>query len=311
MIQERRNKILMISLAALVAAGIGLLLMGRDSGEVDKSLFKIEDLQSVNKITFTSSQGSFDLSFDGVRWKVGQYDADDQLVTVLFATLQQVEPKRMVSTNQREEVVELAETQGTTVQLFDGSRLVKQLTVVGNERKSETYFLDPKTEPHVMVIPGYRVYVGGVFELGLLGWREKRIFNFNWRNFKKLEARYPGQPDNGFVIEDAGAGFDIAGAIETDTTKLNDYLDAVSLLVAKEILPKENPSYDSLGDTQPTASVLIYDVGDNVRTLDLFAPARDASEVVGRIGENELVLFDRTQILPIVKTRDYFRKRSR
>ncbi|HRW99416.1 MAG TPA: hypothetical protein P5280_07995, partial [Cyclobacteriaceae bacterium] len=63
--------------------------------------------------------------------------------------------------------------------------------------------------------------------------------------------------------------------------------------------------------TQPTASVLIYDVGDNVRTLDLFAPARDASEVVGRIGENELVLFDRTQILPIVKTRDYFRKRSR
>ncbi|MCB0488323.1 MAG: DUF4340 domain-containing protein [Cyclobacteriaceae bacterium] len=300
-----------ITFAVLVAAGIGLLLAGRDRGEINKSLFKIEDLQSVNKITFTSPRGSFDLSYDGVRWKVGQYDADDQLVTVLFATLQQVEPKRMVSANQRDEIADLAEKQGTTLQLLNETVLIRQLTVVGNDRKSETYFLDPKTEPYVMVIPGYRVYVGGVFEVGELGWREKRIFNFNWRNFKKLEARYPGQPENGFAIEDNGSGFDIVGAVETDTTRLNDYLDAVSLLVAKEILPKDNASYDTLSERQPTASVLIYDVGDNVRTLDLFAPSREASEVVGRTGENEFVLFDRAQILPIVKTREYFKEKSR
>lgn len=301
----------MIAFAGLIATGTGLLLAGRDSGEIDKDLFKIEDLQSVNKITFTSPQGSFDLSYDGVRWKVGEYDADDQLVTVLFATLQQVEPKRMVSTNQQEEVAVLAEKQGTTLWLFNETGMVRQLTVVGNERKSETYFLDSKAEPYVMMIPGYRVYVGGVFEVGMLGWREKRIFNFNWRNFKKLEARYPGQPENGFAIEDNGSGFDIAGAVETDTTKLNDYLDAVSLLVAKEILPKDNASYDTLSETRPTASVLIYDVGDNVRTLDLFAPPREASEVVGRTSENEFVLFDRAQILPIVKTREYFKRKSR
>ncbi len=42
-----------------------------------------------------------------------------------------------------------------------------------------------------MNIPGYRVYVSGIFELDESGWREKRVFAFNWQNFQKLDAHFP------------------------------------------------------------------------------------------------------------------------
>ncbi len=309
--QTQKNKTLAGLLLMLIVV-VAILFFSTDKGGsfVEKDIFRIEGLSGVDKVMLQSARSKVELTYDGTRWKVNEaYDADDQLVTVLFATLQQATPKRKVPQNQIEAIGRMLELKGTSVSLYQGEEMLKQFTVGGNETKSEAYFADVHKEAYVMAIPGYRVYVGGIFELEESGWRDKRIFNFNWRNFKKLSVRFPAQPVQDFDVEDLGSGFQLAQAQRSDTTRLNDYLDAVSLLVAKQIIPEGySSSYDSLQGTDLSISIEVYDLGGNQFRLDLFRQSPDDSDVLGKMNEKELVRFDRSQVVPILKTKDYFLK---
>lgn len=294
-------------LAWVVVATVILLFRGRND-QVDKEIFKIDNLAVIDRIRFESQGRTVELDFNGSRWLVNtDYDADDQLVTVLFATLQQVEVKRKVAASLRDSIADSLKRMGTKVSLFVGADLEMEMLVGGNAGKTEAYFMSNDNIPYLMVIPGYRVYAAGVFELDQNGWRDKRIFNFNWRNFKKLTAQFSDPKRKGFEIEDKGTGFDINNTAGTDTTKLNDYLDGVSLLMAKKFIKSgENKRYDSLLQTKPDVIIEILDLGDNTFSLELYEPIGGDGQVVGKLNGTEGVLFDRQQVLPLQSGRDYF-----
>lgn len=308
MTQEKKNKILIGTLLALTIAVVVILSFRGKNDMVEKGLFKIDNLAAVDRIEFESQGQRVELSFNGSRWLVNSdYDADDQMVTVLFATLQQVEVKRKVAASMSDSIASRLKKGSTKVSLFIGADLEKEIFVGGNARKTETYFMTNDNTPYLMAIPGYRVYAGGVFELDQNGWRDKRIFNFNWRNFKKLTVQFSDPKQKGFEIEDSGNGFDISSTTGTDTTKLNDYLDAVSLLMAKKFINSgENERYDSLLQTRPDIIIEILDLGDNKFSLDLFDPIQGDEQVVGKLNGAEGVLFDRQQVLPLYRGRDYY-----
>lgn len=307
--QVQKNKTLAGLLLILTVVVAILFLTDKNGNVVDRDLFKVEGLSNVDKVILKSTQSQIELTYDGTRWKVnGVHDADDQMITVLFATLQQAEPKRKVPQNQQEEVSGLLASKGISITLYHGQKMLNQFTVGGNQAKSEAYFADEKNA-YVMTIPGYRVYVAGIFELDESGWRDKRIFNFNWRNFKKLAVKFPAQPAHNFDVEDLGSGFQITQFERSDTTRLNDYLDAVSLLVAREIIQEGySPRYDSLLGTVPDLIIEVYDLGSNKFQLDLFRPLPDDPNALGKLGDEDIVLFDRSQVMPIMKTKDYFLK---
>lgn len=308
--QERKNKVLIVSLGGLILLAVLLYFYPKERQAVDKDIFKVPDLSLVDKVVLTSPSGKVELSFSGSKWLVNQnQEVDEQMITVLFATLQQAEPKRQVANNLRDSVSSMLIKQGVNLNLYQGDALVKHFYAGGNASKTEAYFMDENLVPYVMTIPGYRVYVSGVFELGAEDWRDKRIFNFNWRNFKKLEAKFSKQPDQNFTIEGQESGFDLVNSPPSDTTKLNDYLDAVSLLMAKQYLPSgREPLYDSLMQTSPLATITVYDLGDNTHILDLYPPQGQDPDALGRLNGTDAVLFSREQLIPILKKRDYFKK---
>ncbi|MFZ1809455.1 MAG: DUF4340 domain-containing protein [Cyclobacteriaceae bacterium] len=308
MSQEKKNKVLVVSLGGLIILAVVLFFYQSDRQEIDKSIFKVDDLSLVDRVILSSASGDVELSFSGSKWLVNKnQEADEQLITVLFATLQQAEPKRQVANNQKDSISSMLVKNGVKLNLYQEGDLVKSFYAGGNVTKTEAYFLD--NEPYIMTIPGYRVYVSGIFEVEANGWRDKRVFNFNWRNFKKLEAEFNRQPNQNFAIADQGSGFDLVNSPPSDTTRLNDYLDAVSLLMAKEYLTSGRQSiYDSLMQTTPIATISVYDLGDNAMTLDLYAPLEGDQDALGRLNGTDQVLFGREQVIPILKTRDYFRK---
>lgn len=299
----------MASLGGLIVLAVLLFFYQDNQQEVDKSIFKVEDLSLVDRVELLSANSEVELSFSGSKWLVNKsQEADEQLITVLFATLQQAEPKRMVANNLKDSVSALLIKNGVKLNLYQGDALVKSFYAGGNAAQTEAYFMD-ESGPYIMTIPGYRVYVSGVFEVEANGWRDKRIFNFNWRNFKRLNAEFSRQPDQNFTISDQGAGFDLVNSPPSDTTRLNDYLDAVSLLMAKEYLTSGSvPLYDSLLQTTPIATISVYDLGDNALTLDLYPPIEGDPDALGRMNGTDPVLFGRAQVIPILKTRDYFKK---
>ncbi|MEQ8425691.1 MAG: DUF4340 domain-containing protein, partial [Cyclobacteriaceae bacterium] len=206
--QEQKNKTLAISLVVLLTITVGLFWLQGKRDEIDIDLFRVPQLSDVDGISLRSRENQVLLSYEGSRWRVNNlYDADNQMITVLFATLQQVEPKRKVSALLAGSVASVLQNLGVRISLFQGESMVGEFYVGGNKSKTEAYFMSEDNEPYVVTIPGYRVYAAGVFELGENGWRDKRIFNFNWRNFKRLEAQFRQQPDQSFSIEDLGSGF--------------------------------------------------------------------------------------------------------
>jgi hypothetical protein len=195
--QEKRNMRLMVSLIVLIGLCVVFIFLGsrRNTDHTDKELFRVEDQTQVSKVVLEGKQDKFELQFNGSTWLInGAFEADLQLVKVFFATMLQAAPKRPVAEGIQDSISNYLVNNGIHVTLFEDEMLVKDFWVSGNDRKTETYFQLAQTKiPYLITIPGYRVYVASIFELTASEWRDKRIFNFNWQNFKSLKAHLPQQ----------------------------------------------------------------------------------------------------------------------
>ncbi len=308
--EANKSKYLALSLGVLIMFSAALFFLTREDErpEIDQNYFAIGDTEEINHIRLTSSTDTVDLAFDGSQWRVnGKWQADIQMIKVLMATLRQAVPHRPVALAQKDTVKKQLARTGTRVFIEEGEGPPISFMAGGSVNKNESWFLkEGDDQPYVMIIPGYRVYVAGILQMDASGWRNKRIFDFNWRNFKTLTSTYPQEPAAGFSIEMKQRYFGIVGMQQVDTTKLNDYLDAVSLLMAKRFLDSKLPGVEQLLTKTPLARVEIKDIADRTYSLELFLP-EDADRVVyGRTSDGQIVAFEREEISSIVRRRTYF-----
>ena len=170
--QEKKNKRLAIILLVLLGATAAVYWSGGSDNQyvVDKNLFKNFDLKTVDQITLESSNGKVDLKFNGSRWKVNdQFEADANMIEVLFATLQQAEPKRPIANSLQDSTGKAIERDGVKVNLLAEGKSVHIFYAGGNAQKSQGIFkTEEDNQSYQVIIPGYRVYVSGIFELSIL-----------------------------------------------------------------------------------------------------------------------------------------------
>jgi hypothetical protein len=158
------------------------------------------------------------------------------------------------------------------------------------------------------VIPGYRVYTSGIFELEAPGWKDKYVFNFNWQNFKSLTVSFEASPADNFevVMDKLPVLKDIAKA---DTAKLNDFLDKVSLLTVDQYLTKDQAAaYDSALFTSLGFEITVADISGKTYALKLY-PEIGKPQVFGVAQESYPAVFDSRKILPLMKTKGWFTKK--
>ncbi len=309
--QEKKNRQLLISFIGLTLLCICFYFLGNTNNqiEIDTSLFKLKEEANINRVVLESPTGKVTLDFNGTRWSVNNnYEADRQLIRLLFATLEKAEPKRPVANSQLNSVDSIISKNGVKVNLYEDENLIQSFRAGGNVQKTEAYFQESIGQPsYVMTIPGYRLYVSYILELDENGWHDKRIFNFNWRNFKSLNMIVPGDPTQNFEVSFKDQFFGITGIAEVDTTKLNDYLDAVSLLSTEQFIkPGFSGVYDSLLRTNASFRIEVKDIADKTYSLELFAPIKNDPNILGKLDEDYPVIFGRNNILPIARKRGYF-----
>lgn len=306
--QEKKNRRLLILLFFLTTSVVFLFrFMESGPPAIDKTIFRIDDQVKIDRVeTESITDGKLVLKFEQGKWKVNDsLEADRQTIKVFFATLLQAIPKRKFPGTLPDSVMREA----VKVKLFEGNELVKEFTVGGNPTKGETYFVNSEGAAYVMSIPGYRVYIASVFSLGANDWRDKRLFNFNWQNFKKLVATIPPQPDQSFTITFIGNFFGIEGMTKMDTTKVNDFLDAVSLAQAERYLaPGEAAAYLELIKKVPDFQIDVQDIAKRNYQLQVFISAAD-QKIVGKINERDLIYLNPRAFLNLQRKKDYFVKR--
>jgi hypothetical protein len=309
--QEKRNKTLSILLVVLLGITASVYWFGQsDSGyEVDPAIFKQYDLNTIDEVLLESPSGKIVLKYEGARWKVNEkFNANSDRINVLFATLQQAEAKRPVASSLRDSITDVLQKTGVKVLLRAAGETKETFHAGGNEAKNQAYFLKEDTNvPYIVAIPGYRVYVSGIFELGESEWRDKFVFGFNWRNFNRLETKFPAKPDQDFVVEmDQGVPV-LRGIQEIDTARLNSFLDDISLLTVDDFVPT-TPSLDSLSKTNPTVSVLVLDIGGRQYLLQLYAGDEKTMHYFGTINGDQWARFNQNKIAGIVRGRGFFQK---
>lgn len=276
---------------------------------MDASLFRIEDYNTIDRVVMTGPKGKVELSTSGGRWRVNdRFVADRNLIDVLFATLQQAEPKRPVAARLRDTISHQLEVQGTRVELLEGGQLAKAFLVGGNGARTEAYFREPDSDtPYIMTIPGYRVYVSGIFELAPPGWRDKYIFGLNWMNFTELQASFPGDPGSGFSVRRENNAASIAGMPAADTTRLNDFMDAISFMTAQEFtesLP------DSLRKGEPIMRIVVKDIANREYSLDLYGRRESDGPYQGIVDGTLHALLDPVQIENVLLRKSDFAKQA-
>ena len=117
----------------------------------------------------------------------------------------------------------------------------------------------------------------------------------------------PGDPTQNFEVSFKDQFFGVTGIAEVDTTKLNDYLDAVSLLSTEQFIkPGFSVLYDSLLKTNASFRIEVRDIADKTYSLDVFVPVKNDPNLLGRLDGNQSVIFNRNNILPIARKRDFF-----
>jgi hypothetical protein len=272
-------------------------------------LFRVTDQTKIDRFILKNKNEEIELHFNGSKWMVNNsFEADRQLIQVFFATLLQAEPRRPVAQKLKDAIHQQIKSSGTEVRLYEGEKLMKQFMVAGNDRKSETFYeLSGEGSPYLVTIPGYRVYVGAIFELTSSDWRDKRIFNFNWQNFKRLTATFQGNEKENFAVSYQNKFFGLEGNPKADTTKLNDYLDAVSLVQAIRYLPKtERAKYDSMLATSPYYTIEVSDIANRSYRLDIYQTNGQDAAVLGKLGDGEAVLISREDLIRLDRKKSHF-----
>lgn len=306
--QRKKNIQLLISLVAMTVFIAVLFIFSntKNGSSVDKDLFQVENLDKIDHVLLESKKGKINLKFNGTKWMVNEkYEADRQMITVLFATLKQTIAKREVATHLQDSLKKEINSNGTKISCFESGSLSKEIWAGGNAQKTETYFQLKDREPYLVTIPGYRVYVASIFELASNDWRSKQVFNFNWQNIKSLEVKYPTDPRQNFIASFKGKYFSIEG-IATDTTKLDRFMDGLFQLRSERILDStEIKNYSNELAQKIMMEIVINDIGNRSYPLILFQPEKESKYIVGKINE-EVVLLNPFALKEIFRKRDYF-----
>jgi hypothetical protein len=307
--QEKKNKRLAILFIALCCVTATVFYLGRDGTiDVDKNMFKDYDLKSIDQIVLESRNSRVELKFNGARWVVNnQFDADASLIEVLFATLQQAEPKRPLAASIQDSVSRELKRNGVKVMLNSSGKTESVFYAGGNAQKTRAFFYTDDRKPYLVTIPGYRVYVSGIFELPEKDWKNKYVFGFNWRNFQRLEANFPQRPSDNFEVAFEDNYFVVPGLAAVDTSKLNDFLDDVSLLTVDEYVDRD-VFPDSLSKPSPVMIITVKDIGQRVYSLEIYSSSKNGEMVPGLINRVQWAFFDPRKVQNIIRRRSFFEK---
>ncbi len=312
--QTIKNKRLLLLLIALSAITLLAYIFTRSDGQLslDKKMFAAADQTKIDRVVMESFRGKVKISYDGTAWKVNtKYVADRQLVKVLFATLLQVVPKRPSNEKVKDSISIFLKKNGTHVSLYEGNELIKSFYAGANADRTQTYFQQGNDLPYLVTIPGYRVDASQVFELDENGWRDKRVFNFNWRNLKNINITYPQDSRRDFKIDLLQNLLSIQDVAIADTTRLSNFVDDLYTLAGDQLITKgKNESIDSLFNQEISFHVNVTDIAGRKFSLNVLQRKKGKNQIAGMLNDSIPMLFEKTKIFRIAKSKDFFKKQN-
>lgn len=303
-----RNHKLLVVLGVLVLANlfVGFWQPGASRSDYDAHLFATLDTASVSELEIKSSEFNVALERVGSKWILNKtYDVDRTFIKILFNVLNRVQVKRPVSKSQNSEIAQRIGQSGQQVHIGD-----RHFGVGSNLQRTRTYFqMEGDEQVYEVEIPGYRDFIGGIFQLRPDQWRSRVVIDASWRTIQALKADYSTSDDKDFKIYFEDKFFKIPGVAALDSNKVVSYLNEFQNLQANErISAGRFARYDSLVVTPPQLTITLEDI--NLRKpYSLYIYSKLPGERIHLVkdSEEEMMVFTEKKIRKLMQQKHYFR----
>ena len=266
-------------------------------------LFMIRDTTRIEKFQFHSK--ILDHYFSRQEgWKINnKFPSDPNLRKMLFTVSKRVKVSRALTGNEKEQLLKRSEEMGTSVILtVDGDE--RSYSVVGNANKTKTYFIENQ-EVYQVDIPGYQDFLASIYELKRDQWRDRLVFNGNWRTIQKMEVIYPEKSDKNLLIRFKETFYEVDDLTQIDSSAVVAYLNQFEYMQANERISFGfSPAYDSLAQTPPEVIISLLDIKYKLpREIRIFPqlPGQNIRLIMDQ--DDELMIFESKRILPYFKSR--------
>lgn len=235
-----KNKALIIIAVLLTALAAYLVVTNSNTTlNIEKTSFAIQDTASVTKIFMADKSGHTVIlnRINAGEWNVSnKYDARQDAVNNLLATMNKVEMKAPVGINARENILKDLAARAIKVEVYQNDKLSKVYYVGGpTPDNSGTYMALEQdgdfSEPYITHIPGFHGYLTTRFIVLDYKWRSSAIFKNPISTINSLKVEYFEKPENSFEITENGNG-----SYSMKSLKYNAILQSVDSIALKEYL---------------------------------------------------------------------------
>ncbi len=304
----------MIFLGLVVLAAILMNLDAGSGSDLDELRFTIENTDVLSRITITGKDHAIDLERQSGIWMLNeQYQGDHYLIELMLSLLNRIRVDQAVAKVNVPGVMELINTTGVQVQLYQEDRIVGKFKVAGDQDQRRTYFLkEQETQPFLVRIPGYNDYLAPIFGLKTIQWRNRLVFNSSWRSVKRVEVTFPGQPKANFEIFYRENFLEIADLHRLDTTKMMTYLQIFEQFPTEGFIdPADYPQYQTLvQNSAPIIQIELEDINANRNNqLELYPKLEGDPYYLGMVGDKDMALFNPSKIEPLMASKIDFARR--
>ncbi len=245
--------------------------------------FALEKPDEVTKVFLSKRDGGHILleKNEEGQWILnGKYAAFEPRVhKLIYETMTKLAVKSPVPEIMYNRVINELAAQGTKVEIYTGSTLLKTY-YVGGDTPDElgTYmYMEGSSQPFVVYIPGVNGYLSVRYFVIEDEWRSRTLFGYKPEQIQQVKVEYTGQPDSSFIIAQQDKGHRLLRTQPGKTEHLvRENVLASYLELYRQLTFEGYPNAltaeetDSIYKSTPFCTITVTDINGNKRTLQLF-----------------------------------------
>lgn len=293
----KKKHVYVIAILLLLGANILMLNTGGRSFSTsfDDKRLAVSDTGSIVSIVIKKEGEQVQIARSAQGWRVNnQYEIDNGFKNTLLAVLSRMKIKREVSSVDFE--------------------LLGEVTLIGSEERTFAFgsnanrtqsFIVENGKIFEMQLPEFPGLMIDVFQLKKDQWRNRMIFNGNWRSIQNLNISGSHElsirfDDKFFTIEDVA---------DIDSNTVISYLNSYEFLSANEMISEGNfPAFDSLLAENALATIKIEDIGsDQPFELYIYPQLSNQGYQLVTSSDGDMMVFDSERVRSLLKNSSAFR----
>ena len=164
--------------------------------------------------------------------------------------------------------------------------------------------LNENEEIFLAHIPGYTTSIDNLFDLSTEDWRSRFVWQVDWLNLERIEVKSSSFEPWSVVRQ--GGYFGIEDNLQTDTARLNEYLDRLSLLAVDEFISVVDTGLYYTSD--PLLDISVKEFGSEAQKVVFYEPRDSTGMYVLDKPRFGVGTIDANAVKFLLKPGDYFTK---